>query len=75
MNIAEFKAWFDGFCAGFGDAPTPEQWAAVNEKVETLAMPHHGNSPMPVGLGQWRGAQARVIGENWYSDLDVTRVL
>jgi hypothetical protein len=36
MNLAEFKAWLDGFSAAIGDAPTPEQWAKIREKLETV---------------------------------------
>lgn len=39
MTIAEFKAWLDGFKEGLGEAPTPEQWAKVLEKVEKVREP------------------------------------
>ena len=36
MTINEFRAWLDGFKEAIGAAPTPEQWAKVLEKTETL---------------------------------------
>ncbi len=38
MTISEFKAWLEGFTEGWGggNAPTPEQWAKVLDKVATL---------------------------------------
>lgn len=33
MTFAEFRAWFDGYCEHVGDAPTPEQWARIKEKM------------------------------------------
>lgn len=44
MTINEFRAWLDGFKEAMGDAPTPEQWAKVLEKVaivrEVSALPY-----------------------------------
>ena len=34
MTIGEFKAFLDGM--GVGDAPTPEQWARIRERIDTL---------------------------------------
>ena len=39
MDAKEFKAWFEGFCEGVGEAPTAEQWAKLKQKVGTLAGP------------------------------------
>ena len=39
MDAKEFKAWFEGFCEGVGEAPTAEQWAKLKQKVGTLAVP------------------------------------
>ena len=36
MTLSEFKAWFDGFSEGVGDAPTPEQWAKIKAKIADL---------------------------------------
>lgn len=36
MTFNEFKSWLDGFSEAIGDAPTPEQWAKVNEKLATV---------------------------------------
>lgn len=38
MTISEFKAWLDGFSHAIGDAPTPEQWAEIKAKIETLSV-------------------------------------
>lgn len=37
MTLSEFKAWFDGFSEGVGEAPTPEQWAKIKAKIATLS--------------------------------------
>jgi hypothetical protein len=34
MTIGEFKAFLEGM--GLGDAPTPEQWARIVEKIKAL---------------------------------------
>jgi hypothetical protein len=39
MNLAEFKAWLDGFKEAVGDAPTPEQWQRITEKLATVYDP------------------------------------
>lgn len=39
MDAKEFKAWFEGFCEGVGDAPTAEQRAKLKQKAGTLAEP------------------------------------
>ena len=36
MNLNEFKAWFEGFAEGIGEAPTPEQWAKIKAKIAAL---------------------------------------
>lgn len=36
MTFNEFRAWFDGFSEAIGDAPTPEQWAKIKAKVDSL---------------------------------------
>lgn len=36
MTFNEFKSWLDGFSEAIGEAPTPEQWAKVNEKLATV---------------------------------------
>ena len=33
MTINEFRAWLDGFKEAIGEAPNPEQWAKVLDKV------------------------------------------
>lgn len=40
MTLSEFKAWLDGFGEAIGDAPTPEQWAKIREKLATVAEPY-----------------------------------
>ncbi len=39
MTLAEFKAWLDGFKEAVGDAPTPEQWQRITEKLATVYEP------------------------------------
>ena len=41
MDAKEFKAWFEGFCEGVGEAPTAEQWAKLKQKVSALAEPFY----------------------------------
>ena len=36
MTVDRFQGWFEGFCIGIGDAPTPEQWQRLVVKVATL---------------------------------------
>lgn len=36
MTINEFRAWLDGFKESVGNAPTPDQWAKVQEKLATV---------------------------------------
>lgn len=36
MTPDQFKAWFEGFCEGITDAPTPEQWAKIKAKIADL---------------------------------------
>ena len=36
MTIGEFRAWLEGYSASIGDAPTPEQWAAIKAKLKMV---------------------------------------
>lgn len=37
MTLQEFKAWLEGYSAGFMDGvPNAEQWAAVAEKLRNV---------------------------------------
>ena len=36
MTFNEFKSWLDGFSEAIGEAPTPEQWAKVMDKLATV---------------------------------------
>ena len=39
MNLAELKAWLEGFCDGMGNAPTPKEWEKIKAKIaETQAI-------------------------------------
>lgn len=40
MNIAEFKAWLEGFTEAFpdGKAPTADQWAKIKAKIDKMAV-------------------------------------
>jgi hypothetical protein len=56
MNLAEFKAWLDGFKEAVGDAPTPEQWQRILAKAAELA-PHSYESirqPLEIDPVGWR---------------------
>jgi hypothetical protein len=48
MTISEFKAWLEGFSEGIDGAPSPEQWARIQEKVRSL----HAFVDLP-SLPQW----------------------
>ncbi len=59
MTVSEFKAWLDGFKEAIGEAPTPDQWqrvlekmATVSENVPLLPMPHY---PSPLISPVWCG--------------------
>jgi hypothetical protein len=39
MTLAEFKAWLDGFKEAVGEAPTPDQWQRITEKLATVYEP------------------------------------
>ena len=36
MTLSEFKAWLDGFSAAIEGAPSPDQWAAIRAKLDTV---------------------------------------
>lgn len=40
MTLSEFKAWLDGFGEAIGEAPEPEQWARVREKLAQVQEPY-----------------------------------
>lgn len=53
MNASEFRAWFEGFCEGVGDAPTAEQWAKVKSRISSLrdyTAPASRQNPWTLGL-------------------------
>lgn len=69
MTISEFKAWLDGFEAAMGDAPNPEQWAAIKAKLATVIsdvkiVPY--NPPGYDGIPRWKPSQLP------YKPFDVT---
>lgn len=53
MTINEFRAWLDGFKEAIGEAPTPDQWAKVLEKVATVNEPHVFPNVQPNIIGPW----------------------
>lgn len=53
MTISEFRAWLDGFKEAIGDAPTPEQWAKVLEKVATVYEPLRVGPNLPNIVGPY----------------------
>lgn len=36
MKLSEFKAWLEGFSESFSNAPNPEQWERIKDKIEQL---------------------------------------
>lgn len=36
MNLAEFKAWFDGYTEDMKDAPTKKQWERIKARVAEI---------------------------------------
>ena len=36
MNLAEFKAWFEGFTENMDGLPGPKEWARVCERVKEI---------------------------------------
>ncbi len=55
MTIREFRAWLDGFKEAIGEAPTPEQWAKVLQKVSEV------REPLPV----LPNTQPNILGPYW----------
>lgn len=55
MTISEFRAWLDGFKEAIGEAPTPEQWAKVLQKVSEV------REPLPV----LPNTQPNILGPYW----------
>lgn len=46
MNLAEFKAWFEGFTESMEGAPTRLQWERIKEQIESIT-PEPTPTPMP----------------------------
>lgn len=70
MTLAEFKAWFEGFCEGIGGAPTEQHLATIREKIatvhpETAALP---NSPWEL-TGTKPEPSPYVVPSVWIPDL------
>jgi hypothetical protein len=36
MNLAEFKAWFEGYTEGMRDTPSAKQWARIKARVDEI---------------------------------------
>lgn len=53
MTPDQFKAWFEGFCEGISDAPTPEQWAKIKAKIGELRAAVPAPSRPPEWNRQW----------------------
>lgn len=61
MTLNEFRAWLDGFSAAMGDAPTPQQWATVLEKLATVeAFPNIPARDWGIGPQKWDRASQPV---------------
>jgi hypothetical protein len=59
MGLDYFKGWMEGFAAGIGDAPTPEQWAKVLAVLAKTSdgiglLPATPYTPLYLGIGAWR---------------------
>ena len=66
MTINEFRAWLDGFKEAVVDAPTPEQWAKVLEKLETVqAFPPVLPTPQPSIADPFRSPSIPSSPPNW----------
>ena len=48
MNVQEFKAWMEGFEEAMIDAPTPEQWAKIKAKINSLSAFEIGKNGLTV---------------------------
>lgn len=48
MTLNEFKAWLEGFSDAMGDAPTPEQWKKIKEKLARVDAFHLPVAPSPL---------------------------
>jgi hypothetical protein len=64
MTLAEFKAWMDGFNEAVGDAPTPEQWQRITEKLATVHEPLPVLPQLPFGPPSYP-TLPNIIGPYW----------
>ena len=46
MTLNEFKAWLDGFDAAIKDAPTPDQWSLIKDKLKTVNVINMHSTPV-----------------------------
>ena len=53
MTINEFRAWLDGFKEAIGEAPTPEQWSRVLDKMATVREPLNIGPNLPNIIGPY----------------------
>lgn len=67
MNLAEFKAWFEGFTENLDGAPTERQWVRIREKVGQIK-----DAP-PVTYHHFHDYYYRPW-RRWYGDIGVYSV-
>ena len=53
MNLAEFKAWFDGYTEDMSGPPNEDQWAKIKAKVNII-----GAVDYPAMLARYNGLNA-----------------
>ena len=48
MTFNEFKAWLDGYTDAMGtNAPTPEQWVRIREKIASVVSDDDDDTDSP----------------------------
>ena len=74
MNLAEFKAWLEGYSASFRDgAPNAEQWAEIQKRiaqVQPLSFAPYGPRPddtmtKPMIIGPYYSPSPSVPDHGW----------
>lgn len=66
MTPNEFKAWFDGFCAAIGGAPSEEQFQIIKDQFAKISDPPVNKIPLDPRMLQnsnssiWEKAMRRV---------------
>ena len=70
MNLAEFKAWLEGYSASFADGvPSKEQWAEVSKRladVEPLTFAPYGPRLPDTMTRPWNPVVGPLTGDGTY---------